>query len=182
MTAAQAHHVSGKSLARLVFFSFLVTFVAARVLVFLVMSHRVPDLYLHVGGTHVHHMNYGIFLLSAVGASLLFARPADRGLRVAAVAYAVGLALTFDESGMWLHLGGGYWQRASWDAVAVIAAALGVVGFFPGRGGGARSYWIETAVAVAACVLFFVLLADSFRYVDKRLGPRLQQLEQQGPQ
>jgi len=32
-----------------------------------------PDFFLHLGGTHVHHLNYGIFLLSAVTGLLLFA-------------------------------------------------------------------------------------------------------------
>ena len=27
----------------------------------------IPDLYFHFGGTHVHHLNYGIFILSVVG-------------------------------------------------------------------------------------------------------------------
>ena len=30
-----------------------------------------PDLYLFLGQTHIHHLNYGIFLLSGVGAYLL---------------------------------------------------------------------------------------------------------------
>jgi hypothetical protein len=34
------------------------------------------------------------------------------------------MALTFDEFGMWLHLGGSYWQRASIDASIVVAALL----------------------------------------------------------
>ena len=62
-------------MARLVFVAFLLTFVAARVLVFLIMARKVPDFFLHVGGTHVHHLNYGIFLLSGSGAWLLFSRP-----------------------------------------------------------------------------------------------------------
>ena len=81
-------------------------------------------MFLHVGGTHVHHLNYGIILLSAAGAFLIFARPAGRRLSAAAVFYGIGLALTFDEFGMWLHLGGPYWQRASFDAVIVISAVL----------------------------------------------------------
>src|SRR5688572_30741649 len=88
------------AMARRVLAAFVGTFVAARVVVFLIMSRRVPDLFLHVGGTHVHHLNYGIFLLSGVGAYLLFGRPAGRRLSAAAVAYGVGLALTFDEFGM----------------------------------------------------------------------------------
>ena len=41
-------------LARRVLLAFILTFIAARVLVFLILSRRVPDLFLHVGGTHVH--------------------------------------------------------------------------------------------------------------------------------
>ena len=58
-------------LARYILTSFLFTFIAARVLVFLIVSRRIPDLYLHLGGSHIHHLNYGIFLLSAIGAYLL---------------------------------------------------------------------------------------------------------------
>ena len=69
-------------------------------MVFLIVSRRIPDVYPHLGGTHVHHLNYGIGR--------------------AATLYGVGLALTFDEFGLWLHLGGGYWQRASFAAPIMI--------------------------------------------------------------
>src|SRR5439155_4161657 len=49
----------------------------------------------------------------------------------AAVAYGVGLALTFDEFGLWLHLGGSSWQRASYDAVVTLAALLGLIAVAP---------------------------------------------------
>jgi len=41
-------------MARLVLFSFLVTFMASRVMVYLIMAGKVPDLYLHLGGNHIH--------------------------------------------------------------------------------------------------------------------------------
>lgn len=165
--------------ARLVFVAFLITFVAARVLVFLIMARRMPDLFLHVGGTHVHHLNYGIFLLSGSGAWLLFSRPAGRALSVAAVLYAVGLALTFDEFGMWLHLGGGYWQRASFDAVTVVAALLGLLAFAP-RAMRPRHWWTGALVA-ALTALFFTLLARSLHHAEERARPRLERLEREGP-
>ena len=80
-------------LARPILVAFLFTFMAARVLVFLIVSRRIPDVYLKLGGTHVHHLNYGIFLLSAVGAYLLLGYPGSRGLRWAAALYGIGLAL-----------------------------------------------------------------------------------------
>lgn len=107
--ASQSQHDRRRRLARLLLTVFVLTFLLARIIVLLIMTRRVPDLFLYVGGTHVHHLNYGIFLLAASGAWLLFAQPSGRSATVVAVAYAVGLALTFDEFGMWLHLGGGYW-------------------------------------------------------------------------
>src|SRR5437762_11013494 len=68
-----------RHLARLAFLAFLLTFVASRTLVILIMTRRMPDLFVHVGGTHVHHLNYGIFLLCGVGAYLLFRRPEGAG-------------------------------------------------------------------------------------------------------
>jgi hypothetical protein len=118
-----------RPLARLVLLSFLLTFIAARLVTILVALHRLPDVYLHVRGTHIHHLNYGIFLLAGVGAYLLFR--SGPIAPAAAVVYGIGLGLTFDEFGMWLHLGGDYWQRASFDAIIVLAAALALAGFAP---------------------------------------------------
>jgi hypothetical protein len=55
-----------RHLARLTLVAFLFTFTISRTLVILIMTRRMPDLFLHLGGTHVHHLNYGILLLSAV--------------------------------------------------------------------------------------------------------------------
>ena len=104
-----------RPLARVVFTVFLLTFIAARLLVILIMGRMMPDLFLHMGGTHLHHLNYGIFLLCTVTCILLFFEISERERWWCAVAYGFSLALTFDEFGMWLHLGGGYWQRASFD-------------------------------------------------------------------
>jgi hypothetical protein len=119
------------SLARWTLSSFLITFVATRCLVLLMAARRIPVVFLHIEGTHVHHLNYGIFLLAGVGAYLLFCRPRGHVLTAVAMFYGVALALTFDEFGMWLHLDGDYWQRASYDAVAVIAALLGLIVVMP---------------------------------------------------
>ena len=119
---------STHGLARLVLASFLFTFIAARILVIFIMGGKLPpELFFHVKGTHVHHLNYGIFLLSICGGYLIFARPMGKRLSFAAILYGIGLALTFYEFGMWLHLGGPYWQRASFDAVVTIEALLALI-------------------------------------------------------
>jgi hypothetical protein len=168
-------------LARQVLAAFVFTFVAARILVLLIMSRRVPDLFLHVGGTHVHHLNYGIFLLAGVGAYLLLCRPGGRRLSAAAMVYGVGLALTFDEFGMWVHLGGGYWQRASFDAVVVIAALLGLIASAPAVKRFRPRHWATAILLLIAVVAFGFLLAVSAKHAARRVGPVLQDLERAGP-
>src|SRR6204780_3168985 len=116
-------------LARRALVGFILTFIAARSVVFLIMSERMPNLYFFLGDTHVHHLNYGIFLLAAVSSYLLFRTPTPRNSSIAAVVYGIAMALTFDEFGMWLHLGGSYWQRASVDAVIIVAAVFALIGF-----------------------------------------------------
>lgn len=168
-----------RRLARRILVSFLFTFMAARVSVFLIVSRRIPDLYLHLGGTHVHHLNYGIFLLSGVGAYLLLGQPA-RALKWCAVLYGMGLALTFDEFGMWLHLGGSYWQRASFDAIVVITAVLALVAVAPDFHR-LRPHHLITAAALAAVMMVFgALLVESLKYAD-RLLLRIQIIEQSRP-
>jgi hypothetical protein len=171
-----------RPLARVVFTTFLLTFIAARLLVIMIMGRMIPDLFLHMGQTHVHHLNYGIFLLCTLTGILLFFRVSDRERWWCAIAYGFGLALTFDEFGMWLHLGGGYWQRASFDAVIVVASLFGMVAFAPPLARIRAHHWITGAVALAATILFYVMLFKSLTYVGHRVGPRLQQLEDLGPQ
>jgi hypothetical protein len=151
------------------------------VAVYLIMSRRIPDLYLHFGGAHVHHLNYGIFMLSGVGAALIFLRPRGQVMRACAICYAVGLALTFDEFGMWLHLGGPYWQRASFDAVVVIATLLGLIGCGPALRAFAPRHWVAGAVVSLALGVFAFAWKDSLRHAELRLRLRLETLEMTAP-
>ena len=170
-----------RQLARIVLFAFVATFILARTIVLLIMTNRIPSLYLHKGETHIHHLNYGIFLLSIIGAFLLFRRPEGRALRLAALVYGVALALTFDEFGMWLHLGGPYWQRASFDAVIVITALLGLYLAAPALRTFRQLHWTATALLLAGFVGFSVILVDSMSFATKKLSPILQQIEAGGP-
>lgn len=170
-----------RHLARLVFVAFLFTFIASRALVILIMIRRLPDLFLHLGGTHVHHLNYGIFLLSTVAAVLLFARMNEAQLVVCAVIYGIGMALTFDEFGMWLHLGGSYWQRASFDAVVVLLGIFGLIGFMP-RWQPLRAHHFATTAALLVTVIsFYALLFKSLDHADDKLMPQLLEIEHSGP-
>jgi hypothetical protein len=171
--------VARRHRAQFILLTFLVTFIIARVTSFLIMARMMPDLFLYVGGTHVHHLNYGIFLLATVGAWLLLRPP--RSLRLPTLFYGVGLALTFDEFGMWLHLGGSYWQRASWDAVVVITTVLGLFAFGPSLTKYRSQHWTAAVVVLVVTALFLWLLVKSLDHAGKRILPRLQQVEQTSP-
>ena len=96
---------------------FLPTFIIARTIV-----DKSPGLFLKVHGTHVHHFTYGIIVLAVTGfVSLVWTRPARALL---AIAYGIGLALAFDEFGMWLHLTNDYSIDTSEDVMVGILAFL----------------------------------------------------------
>jgi len=161
--------------ARRVLVAFLFTFLFARLLVLLIMARKIPDLFLFVGGTHVHHLNYGIVLLAFVGGYLLFNPGSDR--RWICWLYGIGMGLTFDEFGMWLHLGGSYWQRASVDATIVVAALLAFIAYARSiRTFGAKHIRIFCVLAVAV-VLFAALLYDTALHVGAAEGQHLRDLE-----
>lgn len=173
---------STRRLARVVFATFLLTFIVSRVLVILIMAKKIPDLFLHLGETHVHHLNYGIFLLSVVGAVLLFVPLSETGRRWTAFAYGFGMALTFDEFGMWLHLGGSYWQRASFDAVIVMLSVFGMIAFAPKLTRMRSHHWATAAVTSLAVVGFYWLLFKSMTIARNKVGTKLHKIEQSGPQ
>jgi hypothetical protein len=163
--------------AHLALFSFVLTFVASRTVVFLIMAGRIPNLFLFLHGTHIHHLNYGIFLLAAVAGYLLFKRPIGRAADMAALAYGFAMALTFDEFGMWLHLGGSYWQRASIDAVVILAALLALLAFAPSlKNLESRHFW-GFLILIVASLLFGVVLFESGQRIGHLVGPKLEALE-----
>jgi hypothetical protein len=145
-------------LSRLILVAFLATFIIARLIVFLIIYDYIPDLFIYINGTHIHHLNFGIFLLSGVGAYLLLMQPEGDKLKISAVLYGIGLALTFDEFGMWLHLGGSYWQRASWDAITVLAAIFALIAYAPSLKHLRLRQLITTLILAILSIVFFVIL------------------------
>jgi hypothetical protein len=165
-------------LARLALLAFLLTFMVARASVLLIMARKIPNMYFFLHGTHVHHLNYGIFLLATVCGYSVFARPVGRPAELAALVYGVSMALTFDEFGMWLHLGGSYWQRTSVDAVIIIAAVFGLVAFARSiKRFETRHRW-AFAILVVALVGFGWVVSLAGTRLSATVGPRLYELEE----
>ncbi|HXT38662.1 MAG TPA: hypothetical protein VN887_01430 [Candidatus Angelobacter sp.] len=171
------HRETAHKLARRALFSFIVTFVLARVLVFLIMSRRMPNLYLFLSGTHVHHLNYGIFLMATVCGYSVFRRPVGRPAEITALLYGVAMGLTFDEFGMWLHLGGSYWQRASVDMVIVIAALFGLVAFARSLKRFESRHFRAFVILLVVLVGFGIVLYTTGNRLGDVMGPTLHDLE-----
>jgi hypothetical protein len=82
---------------------------------------------------------------------------------------------------MWIHLGGSYWQRASWDAVFVVAAALSLISYAPTFRQFSSQHWKIAIALFIMGVVFFLMLVESFQYMDKAITHRLLQIEINGP-
>jgi hypothetical protein len=116
--------------------SFLLTFLATRAITRAIRLGRGPFCNAKLGGVHVHHQVYGIFLVLGAGTAEFTYRPAAPWADVLAVLFGIGAALTLDEFALWLHLEDVYWERegrSSVDAVlvALIVGALLLVGVNP---------------------------------------------------
>ena len=102
-----------------------------------------------LGGTHVHHLVWGILLLLVAGYVGIAIAPASPWKEIVAVFFGIGTGLTLDEFALWLDLEDDYWTergRRSVDAVIVAAALSGIVlvGF---------NAWAEVATTVADAVV-----------------------------
>jgi hypothetical protein len=179
MSEQPMHRETAHKLARRTLFGFIVTFVLSRTCVFLIMSQEMPNMYLFMGSghVHVHHLNYGIFLLAAVCGYSVFRRPVGRAAEITAMLYGVAMGLTFDEFGMWLHLGGSYWQRASIDGVIVVAAVFGMVSFAPNLKRFESHHLLEFAITLVCLIGFGIVLYMAGTRLGTMVGPTLQTLE-----
>lgn len=105
-----------------------------------------------VGGTHIHHLVWGILLLLTFGYVGVAIAPESPWHEIVAVMFGIGTGLTLDEFALWLNLDDVYWSekgRRSIDAVIVAACLSGMVlvGF---------AAWIDVATAVEEGVFAIV--------------------------
>jgi hypothetical protein len=119
-----------------------------------------------VGGTHIHHLVWGIIIVLISGWIGLTVQPDSPWQEILAVLFGFGTGLTLDEFALWLNLRDVYWEeegRRSIDAVivAAIAAGLVLVGF---------TAWLDVAKGVEdgvfAVVGFFGLFAIILAFVN----------------
>jgi hypothetical protein len=105
-----------------------------------------------VGGTHIHHLVWGILLLLIAGYLGVVIAPPSPWHEIFAILFGVGTGLTLDEFALWLNLKDVYWSeqgRRSVDAVIVATTLTGMVlvGF---------TAWVDVATEVEDAVFAFV--------------------------
>ena len=125
---------TGKQAQVLILSAFLLTFGLVRWVSYTIHKqrrHLLRDVV--VGGTHIHHLVWGILLLLLTGYAAIAFDPTPAPETVA-ILFGIGAALTLDEFALWLRLADVYWAkegRWSVDLVILIAVvlALNLVGW-----------------------------------------------------
>jgi hypothetical protein len=83
-----------------------------------------------VGGTHIHHLVWGIVTLMVTGYVGVTIAPPSPWHEIIAVLFGIGTGLALDEFALWLDLKDVYWSeqgRKSIDAVIIAATITGIV-------------------------------------------------------
>jgi hypothetical protein len=96
------------------------------------------------GGTHVHHLVWGILLLLVMGYVGIATSIPDPWFELVAIAFGIGMGLTMDEFALWLNLEDVYWTekgRESIDA-AVVTVGLLVIALL------GLQFWVDVWDAV----------------------------------
>ncbi len=83
-----------------------------------------------IAGRHVHHFNFGIALLTAVGGVAVHGQEPARQHPVTAAAYGAGAALILDELALLLDLQDVYWAKEGRTSVDAAFGALAVGGLY----------------------------------------------------
>ena len=122
---------------------FLGSLGGARLVVHLILKYKLEkQLFKLVPGNdpnpeHIHHFNYGLFLIGVVGLVALFPL-ARRWLRGLALVFGIGAGLVFDEFALFWNLNPEYAQELSVIAAGLAVAVLVKLIYF-------RTFWAAVA-------------------------------------
>jgi lysyl-tRNA synthetase class 2 len=81
-----------------------------------------------VGGTHVHHLVWGIFAMMIFGYIGVAHQPESPWREIVAVFFGIGVGLTLDEFALWLELKDVYWEKDGRKSVDAMIVAAGLAG------------------------------------------------------
>jgi hypothetical protein len=111
--------------------AFLLTFAIVRAITYSIRAGIGPFHNVSAGGTHIHHLVWGILLLIVVGYVWLLEVGVGSSwvASLTAILFGIGAALTLDEFALWLNLRDVYWEqqgRVSVDVVLIFWGLLSV--------------------------------------------------------
>ncbi|MDO8657009.1 MAG: hypothetical protein Q7K45_07270 [Nanoarchaeota archaeon] len=119
-----------KEIPFIIFGTFLITFLIARILGNAVHPQGGEAQFLDfvkpvvINGNYIHHFTWGIILLAVAGFWSL-TDAVKLHVRLVSILYGVGLALVMDEFGVLVTLDkNAYWNRGSYDAIIVTTFLL----------------------------------------------------------
>ena len=154
ITTAYDRHIQapGKELHFLILIAFVCSFAFIRTSAHMIRAQVSwwPGNVQTKGGTHVHHLVWGILLLLTMGYLGLSTDLGSPWMELVAIAFGIGMGLTLDEFALWLNLEDVYWQakgRQSIDAV-VVATTLLVIALL------GLQFWIDVWDAVLVALGF----------------------------
>ena len=117
---------------------------------------------INLGGVHIHHQVFGIFIMVLAGMILVSAQPDGGALCVVAGLFGVGVGLVFDEFALWLHLKDVYWADEGRHSVDAIFCVLAISGILIGGANlvtgspGSGSWW--TSIGILAVILVIAVI------------------------
>jgi hypothetical protein len=122
---------AGKEIHFLILVAFTVTFGFIRTSAHLIRAQVRwwPGNVKTKGGTHIHHLVWGILLVLTTGYLGLAVHMGSPWLELTAICFGIGMGLTLDEFALWLNLEDVYWSskgRQSIDAVVIAASLIGI--------------------------------------------------------
>jgi hypothetical protein len=100
------------------------------------------------GGTHIHHLVWGILLVLTMGYLGLSFDLGTPWVELVVIVFGIGMGLTLDEFALWLNLKDVYWQeqgRQSIDAVVVTTTLL-VISLL------GLQFWIDVREAILLAI------------------------------
>jgi hypothetical protein len=117
--------IPGKELAFLILVAFLCSFGFIRTSAHMIKAQVSwwPGNVETKGGTHIHHLVWGILLLMVCGYLGIAIADTSPWLELIAILFGIGMGLTLDEFALWLNLEDVYWSQKGRQSIDAVIAA-----------------------------------------------------------